>query len=127
MQQFAINETSYEMILTLTEKQTLVNPNYLFVFTNATTKSTIKFVKLNSDDESLFKTRYNQFTIDPSVVFNGQNTGDWFYQVYEQESTTNTDPTNLNELENGKVIIDRATEFSYTQYNQQTIYKAYAG
>ena len=35
------------IILTLTEKQLLTNPNYLFVFTNRSANTEIKFVIMN--------------------------------------------------------------------------------
>ena len=49
------------IILTLTEKELLTNPNYLFVFTNRSANTEIKFVKLNNTDVSLYKDRYNEF------------------------------------------------------------------
>jgi hypothetical protein len=128
MLQFALDDTSVELILTLTEKVTLSTPYYLFVFTHVTTKDVVTMIKSVADDESGYTSRYNQFTIDPSVVFSGKQPGEWHYKVYEQQSVTNVDPAQAgNLLEVGKVMIGRATEFSYNKYDGSTTYKAYNG
>ena len=36
------------IVMTLTEKQLLTNPNYLFVFTNRSSNCEVKFIKLNN-------------------------------------------------------------------------------
>lgn len=116
------------MILTLTELVSVSLPYYLFVFTHVTTKGIIKFVKSEADDESDYPQRYNQFTIDASSVFLDQPTGEWHYIIYQQNDPDNLDPTSTNGiLEEGKLLLDRATEFEYTQYNSTTTYKAYNG
>ena len=103
------------IILTLTEKQTLTNPNYLFVFENRSTNTEVKFVKLNNTDISLYKDRYNEFSIVVNSYFNTSLNGQYTYTVYEQASTTNTDPTGLNLLETG--IMDLSgTTISFTEY-----------
>lgn len=128
MLQFAQDDTSAEMILTLTEKVTLDVPYYLFVFTHVTTKETVKFIKAVADDQSLFQSRYNQFTINPSTVFLNKPTGFWNYTIYEQESAVNTDVSLAGAvLEYGKLILDRATTYAPTQYNSSTTYSAYNG
>jgi hypothetical protein len=115
------------MILTLTESVTLDNPNYLFIFRHILTSDIVAFVKLNSDDLSAFTQRYNQFNINPSVVFAGNDYGEWHYGVYEQISTSNLDPTGLHALEYGKLILDKATDYAPTKYQSATSYKAYQG
>jgi hypothetical protein len=45
------------IVMTLTEKQLLTNPNYLFVFTNRSSNNVIKFVVLNASDISQYKDR----------------------------------------------------------------------
>jgi hypothetical protein len=128
MLQFAQDDTSAELILTLTEKVTLDVPYYLFVFTHVTTKDAVSFVKAVADDQSLYQSRYNQFTINPSVVFDEQPTGMWNYTIHEQEDDENTDVANTTSvLEYGKLILDRATAYAPTQYNSATSYKAYNG
>jgi hypothetical protein len=110
------------IILTLTEKQLLTNPNYLFVFTNRSANTEIKFVKLNATDVSIFKDRYNEFSIVTNTDFGSSLNGQYVYEVYEQTSTTNTNPTGLNLLETGIMeLVGQA--FSYTQYSTDDTYK----
>ena len=128
MLQFKQDNTAAVMILTLTEFVTLLTPYYLFVFTNVTTKDVVAFVKAEIDDESNYPQRYNQFTIDAATVFDNQQPGEWHYKVYEQASSINTDPELTGALlEEGKLILDRTTEFAYTQYDSSTSYKVYNG
>lgn len=128
MLEFKQDDTAASLILTLKEKVTLTSPNYLFIITHVLTKNVVRFVKLFSDEESLFTSRYNQFTIDPSSVFAGQEIGEWHYNIYQQSSIDNTDPA-LAEglLENGKLILDRATEFEFPKYDSSTCFKTYNG
>jgi len=103
------------IILTLTEKQTLTSPNYLFVFENRSTNTEVKFVKLNAADISAYKDRFNEFSIVVNSYFNTSLNGQYSYSVYEQTSTTNTDPTGLNLLESGIMELS-GTTISYTEY-----------
>lgn len=128
MLQFDQDNTATELILTLTEFVTINTPYYLFVFINVTTKDQVKFIKAEIDDESEYPQRYNKFTINAADVFNGQLSGEWHYKVYQQSSATNTDPdATEGTLEYGKLILNRATEFSYTMYEQSQSFKAYNG
>lgn len=128
MLQFKQDDTAAVMILTLTEKVTLPTPYYLFVFTHVTTKDQVKFIKAEIDDESEYPERYNQFTINAATVFEDQQPGEWHYKVYEQASSSNTDPAAAGIiLEDGKLYLDRATDFAYTQYEGTTSYKTYNG
>lgn len=81
------------IVLTLTEKQTLTSPNYLFWFKSRGTNQEVKFVILNAADQSPHKDRYNQFDIVVNTHFGSSPEGDWEYKIYEQASTTNLDPT----------------------------------
>jgi len=103
------------IILTLTEKQTLTSPNYLFIFENRSTNTDIKFVKLNNTDISPYKERYNEFSIVVNSYFNTALNGQYTYTIYEQTSTTNTDPTGLNLLETGIMELE-GTTISFTEY-----------
>ena len=62
MIQLTKGQTQY-IYLTLTEKQLLQSPNYLFVLTNRSSNNQVKFVKLNNTDVSSYKDRYNKFQI----------------------------------------------------------------
>jgi hypothetical protein len=103
------------IILTLTEKQTLTSPNYLFIFENRSTNTDIKFVKLNNTDISAYKERYNEFSIVVNSYFNTALNGQYTYSVYEQTSTSNTNPTGLNLLESGIMELE-GTTISFTEY-----------
>jgi hypothetical protein len=103
------------IILTLTEKQTLTSPNYLFIFENRSTNTDIKFVKLNNTDISAYKERYNEFTIVVNTYFNTALNGQYTYSVYEQASPSNTNPTGLNLLESGIMELE-GTTISFTEY-----------
>ena len=110
------------VILTLTEKELLTNPNYLFVFTNRSANTEIKFVKLNNTDISVYKDRYNEFSIVTNTNFSTALNGQYDYEVYEQASPTNTNPAGLNALESG--IMDLVgTAFEFTEYTTTDTYK----
>jgi hypothetical protein len=103
------------IILTLTEKQTLTSPNYLFIFENRSTNTEIKFVRLNNTDISPYKERYNEFTIVVNSFFNTALNGQYTYTIYEQASTSNLNPTGLNLLESGIMELS-GTTISFTEY-----------
>lgn len=128
MLQFNQTDTAAVLIVTLTEKVTISDPYYLFIFKHVLTKQTVTFIKYTGQDESVYPQRYNQFTINAAVVFADKPTGEWHYIIYEQVSSTNTDPAlSGNELEHGKLRIDPATAFEYTIYNGQQTFTAYNG
>lgn len=124
-----INQTGTKesMILTLNEKKTLANAFYLFVFTNTTTKNVVKWIVNERMDKSGNTDRYNEIVINAASVFNGQQPGQWNYEVYEQESPTNTDTTGLTELERGKLTLKYTAVYQYTGYNPSSQYVGYAG
>ncbi len=109
------------VILTLTEKQLLTDPNYLFAFTNRSSNVQVKFVKLNGTDTSLFKDRYNKFQFIVDTLFPGALSGDWIYNVYEQVSNVNTDPSGLNLLETGWMKLKDPTQV-FTQNDTSNEY-----
>jgi hypothetical protein len=109
------------IILTLTEKQLLINPNYLFVFTNRSTNNVIKFVVLNTSDLSLYKDRYNEFSIVTNTSFSSALEGQYTYEVYEQASSSNTNITGLNKLETGIMWLSGST-VTYNQYTTTDTY-----
>ena len=109
------------IIMTLTEKQLLITPNYLFVFTNRSSNNIIKFVVLNTSDLSLYKDRYNEFTIVTNTSFSSALEGQYTYEVYEQASTSNLNPTGLNKLETGIMWLSGST-ITYNQYTTTDTY-----
>lgn len=109
------------IILTLTEKQLLTNPNYLFVFTNRSANTEIKFVLLNNADISQYKSRYNEFSIVTNTNFGTALNGQYDYEIYEQTSTTNTNPAGLNMVESGIMELV-GTGLSYNEYSTTDTY-----
>jgi hypothetical protein len=109
------------IVMTLTEKQLLTNPNYLFVFTNRSSNNVIKFVILNTSDVSQYKDRYNEFNIVTNTNFSSALEGQYTYEVYEQASTTNTNITGLNKLETGIMWLSGST-LSYNQFTTTDTY-----
>lgn len=114
------SDTSTKLILTLTELATEANPDFHFVFTHVLTKDVVSFTKLSADDESLYQSRYNKFTIDPSVVFADKEPGEWHYKVYENDADGEL-------LEQGKMVLDRSQDFEFTKYNSSNSFKTYNG
>jgi hypothetical protein len=110
------------IILTLTEKQLLTNPNYLFVFTNRSANTEIKFVMLNNTDISQYKDRYNEFSIVTNTNFSTALNGQYDYDIYEQTSTSNLNPAGLNLLESGIMELV-GTPFNFTEYTTTDTYK----
>jgi hypothetical protein len=110
------------IILTLTEKQLLTNPNYLFVFTNRSANTEVKFVSLNNTDISQYKDRYNEFSIVTNTNFSTALNGQYNYDIYEQTSTSNLNPAGLNLLESGIMELV-GTPFNFTEYTTTDTYK----
>jgi len=110
------------IILTLTEKQLLTNPNYLFVFTNRSANTEVKFVSLNNTDISQYKDRYNEFSIVTNTNFSTALNGQYDYDIYEQTSTSNLNPAGLNLLESGIMELI-GTPFNFTEYTTTDTYK----
>jgi len=127
MLQLTKSETNEAIILTLTELTTLVNPYYLFVFIQATTKQQVCFIKSSADDESDYPERYNQFSINTGELFGNMQPGEWHYTVYEQDNGSNINTTGLNVIEYGKMFLIANDGFAYSIYNLNTTYKAYNG
>jgi hypothetical protein len=109
------------IVVTLTEKELLTSPNYLFVFTNRSSNSVISFVKLNATDISLYKNRYNEFSIVTNTYFASALEGQYTYDIYEQASTTNINPSGLNKLETGIMWLSGST-LSYNQFTTTDTY-----
>ena len=87
------------LLFTATESCVLANPYFLFKFTNRTTNDIIYYV---ATDTSLYNYRFNKATIQGSLfsVF-----GYYTYEIYEQLSSTNIDPTGLNLVESGFMVV----------------------
>ena len=121
MIQLTKGQTEY-VYLTLTEKQTIASPNYLFTFKNRSTNTEVKFVLLFAADVSLFKERYNKFSIKVDKYFSSKPRGQWTYDIYQQTSSSNTDVTGLTLLESGIMWLNDAEEI-FTEYQTKDTYK----
>ena len=110
-----------DIMVTLQDSITLLNPYYLFVFTNISTKEELKVIVNSADDKSNFPNRINVFEID-NDLFEDLQTGQYIYEVYEQLSSTNVITTGLNLVENGRMILKEVGETTnyLTGYSPQT-------
>ena len=109
-----IKNSTNKVILTLTEKSTLLNPNYLFSFTSTTDfNNVVNFVGV---DSSIYKSRYNEFDIiETGTTFvnltastiNLTPPGMWDYNIYESTGVTlSISATTGSIIETGKVIVE---------------------
>lgn len=116
-----------DVILTLTEKTTLTNPYYLFVFTHETTKEVVSFIKASTDDLSGYPNRFNEFTFS-STLFATATPGKYIYDIYEQVSSSNTSiALTTSKVETGKMDLNTATSFAFKHYDAATNFKQYGG
>lgn len=112
-----------KIVVTLTEKSQLTNPNYLFVFKSLENNKLVKFVLLNANDISLYKERFNEFEIVVNDYFSTAKIGEYTYTIYEQTSTTNLDPLLAsNILEVGQMSLKNSSNFNYTTRNSTNTY-----
>jgi hypothetical protein len=121
---YLIKGQTSDVIVTLTEKQTLTAPNYLFYFINRTSNDIVAFVKLNNTDTSAYKDRFNKFSINATTFFSNKLSGEWTYYIYEQASTSNLNPdlaTSL--LETGILRLSDSTTFEFTEYETNNTFK----
>lgn len=109
------------IVVTLTEKATLTNPNWLFIFESRLTNETISFVILGSTDLSAYKERFNSFNLVVNTYFANKTSGEYTYSIYEQASSSNTNPALATGLvEVGQMNLKDATDFSFTSYTNTT-------
>jgi hypothetical protein len=117
----------FDTLVTLNESTTLVNPYYLFVFTNVSTKVVYKQIVNSTSDTSSYPDRINIYSFNTITLFATAQAGQYSYEVYEQASSTNTNPTGLNLVECGKMLLNPATNLIQQGYEPTTTYKGYAG
>lgn len=128
-----INEnTSNTVILTLSEKTTLTNVNYLFEVYNDMTNIYKYFI---AQDISTNKLRYNEFIITETITefpllgqINLITEGFYKYNVYEQASPSNLNPLlALNLIDKGKLKFVKASTSNVVYTGNQTNYVEYGG
>jgi hypothetical protein len=123
---YTIN-TQSDTIVTLTESTTLTNPYYLFVFTNVSTKVQYKINVNSTSDASAYPDRFNEFAFNTVTLFATAQAGQFSYEVYEQSSSSNLDPSGLNMVECGKMLLQPATNLIKQGYAPTVTYKGYGG
>jgi hypothetical protein len=114
------------LILTLKEKQTILDANFLMVFQSRTTNDKVKFVLVNSADQSLYQDRYNQFALVVNTYFANVEEGWYTYTAYEQASPSNTNESLAGAIvETGLMFLSDGQDVTTTKYNNPTSYKVY--
>jgi len=114
------------LILTLKEKQTILDANFLMVFQSRTTNDKVKFVLVNSADQSLYQDRYNQFSLVVNTYFANVEEGWYTYKAYEQASPSNINEANAGAVvETGLMFLSDGQDVITTKYNNPTSYKVY--
>lgn len=120
--------TTQNFVVTLTERVSINNPYFLFVFEHVTTKQVFKFVLNSANDLSAYPDRFNQFQINVPTLMPSAPEGDYRYSVYEQASSSNTDVSLTGALlEVGQMKMDVLPDRTYTKYNQSQSFKVYNG
>ena len=100
---------------TASENKLLGDPFFLFVFTNTVGENVIAIPVENVSTSA----RYDKSVIETSGTFDDEDAGYWTYKIYEQESPSNEDPTGLNLVEEGYMNLKEATEFEFSEYDEQ--------
>jgi hypothetical protein len=116
--------------LTLTEKTTISSAKYLFEFISVSTQQKYYCI---AADTSLYTDRYNLFTITVQVGAPNALLGqlqlvlgdEYLYNIYEQASTTNLDPTGLTNVESGMMTYDKTMTAREEFESALTTRKAY--
>lgn len=111
------------LIFTVEELTTLLNPKYLFIFTGANDKI-VKFVGTNV----LNFQRYQSMVI-LDKVFKNCESGTWRYVIRQQESATNLDPLLSGSIvEEGFMYLHDASICTPDEYTDQcNEFKTYKG
>jgi hypothetical protein len=120
------------VILTLSEKTTISNPNYLFEFEDNQSKDLLYFI---CEDVSNFKYRFNKFVITETATPDNLlgevelvNDGQYAYTIREQVSSTNLDPLLSGDIvETGKVQVRTTSEVIPTYESDSNLIRVYNG
>ena len=102
------------LTLTLNEKVTISNPEFLFEFTSEDTDNSVYAI---ISDTSSYPARYNTFSVEDAVTVTFEIDGYYIYNVYEQANGSgNLDPDGLTVVEHGRlhVYLTDATPDEYT-------------
>ena len=112
------------MIFTGTENCLLTAPYFLFVFTNRVTTEQVKFVSFNQSNTA----RYDFIYLTVNDYFANSETGFWTYDIYEQESNSDTSISGKNKVETGLMYLHPQDTFTPIEYDEQdNSFKTYNG
>ncbi len=107
--------TTNQLIMTLTEKQTLTSPYFLFEFKSDVSMVAVYFLMA---DISIHTNRYNEFTFIEGTTKTLSPTGQWTYRVWEQSSSTNLAPSLATTLlETGQIRVVGTADIYYENTN----------
>lgn len=108
------------LYVTVTEKTTISNPYYLFVFKHGITAVQRTFILT---DVSAFPNRYNQFSFTEGSGQKLLDAGLHYYTIYAQSSSANLIPEDADEeVEIGVAYVSESTT-SNTQHDPTVEYK----
>lgn len=95
-----------------TEKATLSNPYFLFIFTNRATKVEVKVMTTNTSTTQ----RYDKASVVVNTYFSDSDLGLWGYEIREKASAADMTATGTI-VERGYMYLRPATEFTPTEYS----------
>lgn len=112
-----------DIVVTLTEKVTIMNPYYLMVIKG---KSNQALVKKVLTDVSTYPTKYNEFIFTEPTDIAIPYAGDFTYTFYQVATNTTTIPSDDNILETGILRVPTAgiTTVSHTTIRNTIIHEA---
>jgi hypothetical protein len=113
-------ETVY---FTATEKATLPDPFFLFVFTNEVTLDVVKVMATNTSTTE----RYDKLSLAVNTYFSSSTEGLWIYSIYEKAAVDDLNVSGTV-VEEGMMYLRPAIDFAPTEYSEQSnTFKAYDG
>jgi hypothetical protein len=99
---------------TATEKATISNPYFLFVFIHRVTGDVVKLMATNQSITG----RYDSFAFTVNNYFNLKEEGFWGYTIHQKVSSSDLTVSGLV-LEEGYMFLNPATPFEPTKYEEQ--------
>ncbi|ASZ14508.1 hypothetical protein KTO58_01265 [Chitinophaga pendula] len=111
-----------KVVVTVTEKTSIADAQYLFLFTNDLTGMSVAFIAANV---SAYPIRYDEFLIDVDAYFSAGKDGFYTYRIFQQSSIVNLEPeatAGLVEVGKMKLVSEKG---AIKEYNHNSQYKAY--
>jgi len=113
---------SSTLIVTVTELQTLIAPYWLFEFTHEQSFETVTCILENI---STGIPRYDEFVVIDEVDLTFPYAGYYTYRIWEQESDSNLDPIQADNLcEEGRAIV-LEIDVAPNEYDTEIIHNIY--